>query len=871
MLAGNNFRQFLASFASSKFQRLWDAQDEVLSNYLERHAPNFLTNEIPTKDLAIELPTGAGKTLITLLIGEAWRQEGKKVAILSANKTLARQMEQEANELGIPIVLFEGQSRNIVGRDKRAYHRSESIGVMNYWVYFNQNPAVDPADLLIMDDAHLAEHSLQSLYSVLVSRSYHGDLFFALMERIQSRFPYYSVVTDAISGERPLVTSPELMSFIDQIDISDIFRETMDTYVDDYDELRFSWGRMRSNFDESNIYLAFDEIWIRPYIYPLTRNDYYSDTTQRLYMSATIGNSEDLCRRLGVHELTMMDIPSEYVTNTTGRRLVVMNRESELDDDEDTFSAVLKTALDVKPKCLWLCNSHREIQHFTTILKSWLPDNGFSSHPIWELTSHGDEIDEFKNATEGHLMVAGRYDGMDFDEEECRLVVVSSFPNAVNLQEDFLTKYIRDASFIRLRQNQRIVQALGRCNRSEHDYGLYILADRRFLSYYGHESNLESITPNIIAELDFAQDLADEPLEEIKELVTRFLSGDFETYDKMYSNYKENVPVIPAQNNSPQIVEHEVKGWADLFDSHNYSSAGRKFERCWDLCVADSLREITALQGYFHAKSLYLQSRQQDDTAYRNAVQKLFESIDKGGETAWFNRLRTSANRLTSNEQSFDRYEDTSAIFHRFDEYLSQYGKRLSRKVDQISDKLNATTHDKLCEGLADLGTFLGYEASRPKYDGASDYVWRGIFGNRKEMVTLEVKIEHDVGNSISYRDVTQALGQVNHAKSQYGNYGFNIRGIIVTHLEEFEDSALTALGDIKIVNQSAILMLWDELRTLLIDFANSWNSHLHPEERERIFAQLHSKLPEYGWLIRALDLDAQILDSAMLLSEWGN
>jgi hypothetical protein len=67
------------------------------------------------------------------------------VAILSANKTLARQMVAEAVSLGVPTVLMEGPGRDIPGADKRSYHRANSIAVMNYWVYFNQHSLRLPA------------------------------------------------------------------------------------------------------------------------------------------------------------------------------------------------------------------------------------------------------------------------------------------------------------------------------------------------------------------------------------------------------------------------------------------------------------------------------------------------------------------------------------------------------------------------------------------------------------------------------------------------------------------------------------------------------------------------------------------------------
>lgn len=174
MHSDNYYQTFLSSFNSQKFQDLRPAQAKVLDTY----AKGFKRS----KDVAVELPTGAGKTLIALLIAEEARQQNRKVAILSGNKTLAHQLRREADELGIPVVLMEGRGSDIPSSDKRRYHRSLSIAIMNYWVYFNQGPAIEPADLLIMDDAHLAEHSLDSLFSAEITRFDHLGLFNTLVE-----------------------------------------------------------------------------------------------------------------------------------------------------------------------------------------------------------------------------------------------------------------------------------------------------------------------------------------------------------------------------------------------------------------------------------------------------------------------------------------------------------------------------------------------------------------------------------------------------------------------------------------------------------------------------------------------------------------
>jgi hypothetical protein len=138
-------------------------------------------------------------------------------------------MQQEAAALKIPSALMEGRRVDIPAADIRAYQRASKIAIMNYWVYFNQNPAIDPADLLVMDDAHLAEHCLHSLFSVQIGRHAHEALFKTIVSEVQGRFSEYSVLSDSLAPSSSTSgTPPELLSFIDQDTISDRFKEIID-------------------------------------------------------------------------------------------------------------------------------------------------------------------------------------------------------------------------------------------------------------------------------------------------------------------------------------------------------------------------------------------------------------------------------------------------------------------------------------------------------------------------------------------------------------------------------------------------------------------------------------------------------------------
>ncbi|PRQ09547.1 DEAD/DEAH box helicase [Enhygromyxa salina] len=340
MTIQRDYEQYLARLSSAKFRKLFLHQAAVLKDY----SANFADK----KDVAVELPTGAGKTPIALLIAGAWLEEGKKVAVLSANKTLARQMANEARELGISFAHMEGRGQDLPAKDRRAYQRAQAIGIMNYWVYFNQSPVIDPADLLVMDDAHLAEHCLHSLYSVEITKFKHERLFTSLVEELQVRFPDYGVLRDALSDDAPPSSTAELMSFIDQDAAADRIRELLDSYTTpkgaDLD-LKFRWQRLRPKLRDVNLYVSRHALWLRPYVYPLVSNPHYANVSQALYMSATVGDAGDLARRLGTRPIEKISVDPKHGETTSGRRLIVMNRTSDEGGIPKRMAAALLEAL----------------------------------------------------------------------------------------------------------------------------------------------------------------------------------------------------------------------------------------------------------------------------------------------------------------------------------------------------------------------------------------------------------------------------------------------------------------------------------------------------------------------------------------------
>jgi superfamily II DNA or RNA helicase len=175
VLPESPYEELFSRHRSAAVPALWPWQSEVLRAFSTQDG-----------DVAVELPTGTGKTLIGLLAGEHFRERRREpVAYLAGNKQLAQQAERQARDLGFPVVRFQGSKDGWSSRDVRAFNFGEAIGIMNYWNYFNASPGVEPAGMLILDDVHLLEGPLRDLFTVSIGRG--EPAFQEIIERIVRR------------------------------------------------------------------------------------------------------------------------------------------------------------------------------------------------------------------------------------------------------------------------------------------------------------------------------------------------------------------------------------------------------------------------------------------------------------------------------------------------------------------------------------------------------------------------------------------------------------------------------------------------------------------------------------------------------------
>lgn len=143
---------------------LWFHQGEIVRSY----APA----KLQTADVALQLPPGAGKTLVGGTIGE-WRRRknGERIVYACATRGLAKQTAKKLRSYGMECVLLIGNNHDWPEADRLRYTNAQAIAVTTYWSIFNSNPPLSDAQVLILDDAHAAENAVVGPWSITIDRS----------------------------------------------------------------------------------------------------------------------------------------------------------------------------------------------------------------------------------------------------------------------------------------------------------------------------------------------------------------------------------------------------------------------------------------------------------------------------------------------------------------------------------------------------------------------------------------------------------------------------------------------------------------------------------------------------------------------------
>jgi hypothetical protein len=826
-MAVPDFDERLAEFGSGRFRQLRPGQRQVLAAYAQHH--------LDTPDLAIEMPTGEGKTLLALLIADYALDQGRSVAYLTGTRQLAERVQEEAEILGLDVVRFA--AKDYGGAKLDDYHQAQAVGVMNYWVYFNSKPIPQPADLVIFDDAHLAEQPLSGLQTLRIPdrRGAARDLYQTLCELVVAHTDAYAGLLAMLDGTARPGTPPELLSFKDWAALAGPARRAIEeSPFSADDEVKYVWPALRDHLSRCGVLIGPSGIEIRPYHPPSALNSWFSRARQRLYLSATLGSMDDLQRRIGGGPVTRLVPEQPLPAGATGERLLVLNPSTGKPFESTVLNWALGQARAAGGRAAWLCASHSEADELQETLTG-------AGQPVFRLRPGEDAtVEAWSRAATGHLVTAGRYDGLDLAGDICKLVIITTVPQASSEFERFVVAYLGDAGFMRHRVGQRVTQALGRANREATDRSLYMGLDPTFAQMLADPAVRKSIPADCEPTVRHALELYDQGWKGTLDACAAFWQPAAKTS-------------APADAASEQPApRRKLRPGRATGGSSDVSSANAEVSAVTDLWVGDHARAARqareaaaqlAAGGETEHAAHFDRGRGQDLAAAREALE---DATTNGPRTTWFRRLERTVADLEGDAHTAN---DTDRFFLSWDEWRRETGSRLERALSR-GRTLLAGSHDQQCEGLEVLARLVGASGERPPKgeQSATDCRWSWSTAKRAERRVWEVKtVPKGEPKPLIRADVNQLLGQIEVETRR--SIRLRVFGCLLTPATAVKDDAAEAAHDkIALINHAAALRLYD----LLADRIRKYDALCgdgNAEARGKARETIEALLPRDGWL----------------------
>jgi len=686
----------------------------------------YANEAVSEKDVALQLPTGSGKTLVGLLIAE-WRRRknGEKVVYLCPTKQLVHQVVAQAEQkYGLSVVGFTGSRRNYSPSDMAKYNQVESVAVTTYSSIFNTNPYFDDANVIIVDDAHAAENYVAALWTLNIARQGEGSS--VLHGVLSSLFKEH---IDPVSFSRLVghSSSPTDLAWVDKLptpvllNLHDEICEILDTYTAQND-LRYPWSMLRDHLRACHIYLTNSEIVIRPLIPPAWTHDAFQNATQRIYMSATLGEGGDLERLLGRKKICRLPVPAGWDTQGVGRRFFVFPSLSL--DLEETVQ-LRRSLMQFAPRSLVLVPSDIMRREIAEDVGQHLSLSVFSATDIEE------SKDAFVHSQQSVAIVANRYDGIDFPGDECRLLLIEGLPKAVNAQERFIMSRMGANILFNERVQTRIIQAIGRCTRSLEDYSAVVVTGDELPDYLADPRRRDYFHPELQAELWFGVEQSkDKTLTDFEENFNLFIQNgeEWETanqaiVDQRNISAKKSFPCIEQLSNAVKAeVEYQIAMW-----QQDYNEALAKAESVIGILVDADLRGYRALWEYL-AGSAALMAASIGNPAMDVKAREHYSRAKLAAQgIPWLVRLSQVSGIKPAHQQAEEDQVRPMLQVERIEAVLTSLG----------------TTHDRsyterereILEGLEDenrfenshklLGEHLGFDAGKEESPASPDPWWQ--------------------------------------------------------------------------------------------------------------------------------------------------
>ncbi len=700
---------------------LWLGQGDALREWHEkRHL----------EDIGVALNTGAGKTLVGLLIAQSLVNETKRqVAYSCSSIQLVEQTAEKARGYGIDVATYHGGAFT----NADAYFRASGPCVTTYQALFNGKTRFrhDDVSAVIFDDAHTADNILRDQFTLRIGRlllpGTYNELvaLFSEYHRSIGRDSSYGEVADDKSARLFLIPPFEVRRHAQEIR-----RILSEAPLGDHLETMFAWEHIIDHEELCCWLVSSYEVTVTPITVPVSTLPYFQKGVRRVYLSATLNAPDAFARSFG-------RVPQELVAppTTAGeceRMIVIPSMVADVGGKDDVLAAM--DVIEDK-KAFILVPTYVRSEVWKDIASP--PSQG-------HVTAH---LDAFRKAAPPEkLLLAARYDGIDLPGDTCRVMVIDDLPAGSGPLERFQRDSLNMDNSTRSTVASRIVQSFGRISRGMSDHGAVLLTGEELVNWIRVPRNRSLLPEFLQNQIRLGEQISGSAptVERLSAAVNGCLNRN-PGWIEQYSDYMRTSPSLATATDSDtasEIALAEASFGELLWD--------REFHKAAD--VLSKIQNQAVQFSHFTGAWLTLW------WGY---------AIDMAGDPEAARELYRRAYALNSNIPRMVLQQESPTapvqqqilnVGQQMQVGASQGMKvRVPNRLQQDLLHLNGSgSIPQTEEALRCLGQYLGLESTRPdnEHDTGPDVLWLGEDG-----IALAMELKTDKEESSSYRKAD--LGQL--------------------------------------------------------------------------------------------------------------
>lgn len=716
-------------------------------------------------DVALQLPTGSGKTLVGLLIAE-WRRRrlGERAIFLCPTRQLVNQVVENATrKYGIRVHGLAGPWKEFDPAHSAEYRTAEAVAVTTYSAVFNTNPFFGDPQTIVLDDAHAAENYISTMWSLRVPRTTQEALFRNFVTALRPAFSETDF--QRVLSENPNHWDESWIETVPStkiLPIAPALEALLDEHCQD-GELNFKWTCLKGHLLACNIFLSTREILVRPLIPPTSTHAPFAGARHRVYMSATLGAGGDLERTTGRRAIHRISPPAGYEKQGVGRRLFIFPGRSL---DEAKSREMVSAAISQTGRALYLVPSDAKAEK----VRGWLrPREGATFFDAQDLEqSKG----PFVATPRAIALVANRYDGIDLLGDECRMLVIDGFPRTTNLQEQFLVTRMAAGVLLDERIGTRLAQGFGRCTRSDTDFAAVVILGDDLSGHLMRREHRAHFHPELQAEIEFGLTQSrDLTVEDFIENVRIFLEQgkEWQAVEPQVLSIRDHLERVPRPGEADlaRSVGAEV-AYADALWAGDLVGALAAAEAVLAALLSAPLRGYRALWNYL-AGSCAWRLADQGQAGLEDRAKDYFRRAAAAAiGVQWLHEV---AREIAGEEAEAEPHRQAlqglvCGIEAQLDHLGLAHDRNFEREVADVMKGLWGTGSPAFERAHVALGRLLGYQVGGEETEGAPDAWWQA---DESLVVVFEDNVDGNPSSSLSTTKVRQAASHEKWIRERLG------------------------------------------------------------------------------------------------------